>query len=285
MTTQFKSNVPHIGVSVNINSVQIIPSVNSIQLAGNSLTATLLDRLTEDEHEKLSKEIRVLYGFCFEHVYSEDFAIYTAKTHYEYFGHNERKEHLLAENSPVSENFGKTCTQLLEDIVSLRPSQAKRRAFFNAAFIWVRANELKELKLMSEAYTQYWRLLDWIYKKSQLSTPQVHQLLDKYELEYTESNRFSIRILNEMGMLKPRKSSNIQYLAFLDSLRHPHAHQPNARANYYMEESTHLESWLNNIFISDITKLFIIWQLGLKEYHLKPRANIYELAKRQSNSQ
>ena len=83
-----------------------------------------------------------------------------------------------------------------------------------------------------------------------------------------------------MGMLDKDRSGNIETLAYLDSLRHPHAHQASDRLDYYMEEETHLEASMNNIFISDITKLFIIWELGLRDYYLKPRANIYELAKK-----
>lgn len=238
------------------------------------------DGLTEDQYDTASKEIRLLYSFCFEHVYSEDYDIITADVHFGHSGHNERKEHLLSENSPVSDNFGSTCKQLFEDIAGLSLGQAKRRDFFNSAFIWSRANELQELKLLTEAYTQYWRLLDLINDKSQLSQTETTRLLEQYEIEQTQSNIFAIRVLHKMGTLNPDKKSNIESLALLDSLRHPHAHQANGRTDYYMEEGTHLEAEMHNIFISDITKLFVIWEIGLSDYYLKPRANIYELAKR-----
>ena len=76
-------------------------------------------------------------------------------------------------------------------------------------------------------------------------------------------------------------SGNIESLSILDGLRHPHAHQASSRSEYYMEEETRLDAWMNNIFISDIARLFVIWELGLRDYYLKPRANIYELAKRE----
>jgi hypothetical protein len=281
---QFRSNVPDIGVSVSIPGCKLIGTVNSVSLAGSSLSAQLKDELTEDQYERIAKEIRILYSFCFEQVYSEDYDVITTKIHYSTGGHNERKEHLLAENSHVSEKFGNMAKQLFEDISSLNLGAVKLRSFFNSAFIWTRANELDELKLMTEAYTQYWRLLDLINEKVQLNQSETGSLLEKYSMPKTQSNIFAIRILHKMGMLKEGKTGNIESLSHLDSLRHPHAHQASDRTYYYMEEETHLEAEINNIFISDITKLFVIWELGLRDYYLKPRANIYELAKGPANS-
>ena len=277
---QFRSNVPDIGVSLSITDFKLINAVNSLSLSGLVLSAQIKDGLSKEVYMRTSKELRILYAFCFEHVYSEDYDITTPETSYGYGGHNERKEHLLAENSPVSEEFGSVCKQLFEDIAGLTLGQAKLRGFFNSAFIWSRANELQELKLLTEAYTQYWRLLDLVNEKVDLSQSDTTTLLAKYKLSQTKSNAFAIRILHKMGMLKENKTSNIESLALLDSLRHPHAHQASDRTDYYMEEETHLDAKLHNIFISDITRLFVIWELGLSDYYLKPRANIYQLAKR-----
>jgi hypothetical protein len=278
--TQFRSNIPDIGVSVSISNFSLIGSVKSYNISGHSLYAVLDDGLTDKAYERISKQIRVLYSFCFEHVYSEDYDVQTAQMHTSHSGHNERKEHLLSENSHVSEKFGSVSKQLIEDIANLQVSQAKLRDFVNSAFIWSRANELEDLKLLTEAYTQYWRILDLIDKKVQLSKTDTTKLLTDYSLPQTQSNIFAIRVLHKMGMLKKGKTGNIESLAHLDSLRHPHAHKASGRSDYYMEEETHLDAEMNNIFISDITKLFIIWELGLSDYYLKPRANIYELAKR-----
>lgn len=277
---RFLSNVPDIGVAVVIADFELLSSVTSYTVAGSRISADLKDGLSEDSYKRVSKELRILYSFCFEHVYSEDYEVSTHTVGYSTSGHNERKEHLLAENSHVTEKFGNVGKQLLVDISGLSVGQAKLRRFFNSAFIWSRANELEELKLLTEAYTQYWRLLDLINEKVQLSGEETAALLNEYEMPVTESNKFAIRILHKMGMLKRGRTGNIESLAHLDSLRHPHAHQASDRSSYYMEEETHLEAEINNIFISDITKLFIIWELGLRDYYLKPRANIYEIAKR-----
>ncbi|HMI09498.1 MAG TPA: hypothetical protein VK497_03845 [Candidatus Saccharimonadales bacterium] len=278
---QFRSNIPDIGVNVNITNFKLLNAVTTYGVGGHSLVANLKDGLSEDSYERVSKEIRILYSFCFEHVYSEDYDILTTEINYGTSGHNERKEHLLAENSHVSEKFGNMGMQLLEDISGLNIGQAKLRSFFNSAFIWSRANELQELKLLTEAYTQYWRLLDLIHEKVQMSMPDSVALLKEYGMPSTRSNLFAIRILHKMGMLRPNNDTgNIESLAYLDSLRHPHAHQASDRTDYYVEEETHLEAEINNIFISDITKLFIIWELGLRDYYLKPRANIYEIDKK-----
>lgn len=279
---QFRSNVPDIGINASITDFKLLKAVTAYNLAGSSLTANLRDGLSEDAYERVAKEVRILYSFCFEHVYSEDYDVITREIHYSTGGHNERKEHLLAENSHVSEKFGSVGKQLLEDIAGLDIGQAKLRSFFNSAFIWSRANELEELKLLTEAYTQYWRLLDLINEKVQLSQAESTALLEEYKLPQTQSNLFAVRVLHKMGMLKPDKTSNIESLALLDSLRHPHAHQASDRTDYYMEEETHLEAEIHNTFIADITKIFIIWELGLKDYYLKPRANIYEIAKKVS---
>lgn len=280
--TQFRSNVPDIGVSINLTDFLLINSVNSYNLSGHILSAVLKDGLSEDAYERVSKEIRVLYSFCFAHVYSEDYDVVTTEVHYSHGGHNERKEHLLAEKTHVSDKFGDVCKQLLTDISVLNISPVKLRSFFNSAFIWSRANELEELQLFTEAYTQYWRILDLIDKKAQLNQTQILDILTTYGLPQTKSNVFALRVLHKMGMLRKDDAGNINSLAHLDSLRHPHAHQASDRTEYYMEEETHLEAEMNNIFISDITKLFIVKELGLEDYYLKPRANIYELAKRTS---
>jgi len=278
---QFQSNVPDIGVSINLTDFPLLSSVESYNISGHALSARLRDGLSEDTYEQLSKEIRILYSFCFESVYSEDYDVMTTEISYGHGGHNERKEHLLAEDSHVSARFGDVGKQLLTDISALNITTVKLRSFFNSAFIWSRANELEELKLLTEAYTQYWRLLDLIEKKAQLNRTQTLELLNAYGLDSSQSNIFALRVLHKMGMLREGgDSGNIESLAHLDSLRHPHAHQASDRTEYYMEEETHLEAEMNNIFIADITKLFIIKELGLEDYYLKPRANIYELAKR-----
>lgn len=278
--TQFRTNVPDIGVSLDVENFKLLSTVHSINLSGSSVTARLKDGLNKEAYERVSKEIRVLYSFCFEHVYSEDYHVTTTEVGYGYSGHNERKEHLLAENNPVYDEFGSICKQLFEDIADLSTNQAKLRSFFNSAFIWSRANELQELKLLTEAYTQYWRLLDLINEKVQLSHTETVALLRQYDMHQTQSNMFAIRVLHKMGMLKEGQKGNIESLSLLDRLRHPHAHQVSDRTDYYMEEETHLEAEMHNIYIADITKLFVIWELGLSDYYLKPRANIYELAKK-----
>ena len=275
-----RTNVPDIGIATSCDNPSLFPSVQNIQLTSNSLTASLSDGLEDEAYERYSKEIRVMYAFCFEQVYSEDYDIILTTTHIGHSGHNERKEYLLSESAPVSEGFGNTAKTLFEDIMGVRLGQAKRRGFFNSAFIWARANELQELQLLTEAYTQYWRLLDLINEKSQLTQADTATLLEKRNLAKTESNRFAVRVLHKMGMLKEDSNGNIESLSLLDSLRHPHAHQASGRTDYYMEEETHLEAEMHNIFIADITKLFIIHEIGLQDYYLKPRANIYELAKR-----
>ncbi len=274
-----KTAVSDIGVSASVNNPALFPSVTSIQLSGPQLMAKAADGLSEEAYERVSKEIRITFSFCFEHVYSEDYDISIPGTGIAHGGHDERKQHLLDETGSVSEKFGNVSRELFEDAANTKLVQSKRRSFFNSAFIWARANELQELKLLTEAYTQYWRLLDLVYKKSQLNKVQVAKLLNKYSMRPTESNVFALKVLHKMNMLKD-SSSNIESLALLDSLRHPHAHQASDRTDYYMEEETHLEAEMHNIFIADITKLFIIWEIGLKGYYLRPRANIYELAKK-----
>jgi hypothetical protein len=101
--------------------------------------------------------------------------------------------------------------------------------------------------------------------------------------EKSKSNLAAAKI--EMVMrpnAKKYSKDNIETIAYLDSLRHPHAHKPSRSEDYYLEEiSTHLDAEISNIFIADITKaLLLLWTAGIKDYYLKPRANIYELSKR-----
>lgn len=277
--SRIRTNISDIGISFNCNNINITPHISEVNIAGEELTAVVNDNLSEEQYEKACKEIRVLYSFCFEHVYSEDYEINTLASNISHCGHNERKKHLLSEDNPVTDKFGSVCKQLFQDILETSLGQSKHRSFFNSAFIWARARELEDLDLFTEAYTQYWRLLDLICEKSNISQNSIRTLLGQYSLANTQSNVFALKILHKMSRLDKNSKNSIESLALLDSLRHPHAHQASDRVEYYLEEETHLEAEMHNIFIADITKLFVIHEIGLSKYYLKPRANIYELAK------
>jgi len=144
------------------------------------------------------------------------------------------------------------------------------------AYIWSRANELQDLKLLAEAYTQYWRILDEMHSRG--TQRQAKSALLAFGLEESKSNIFAAQVLAGISR-EQRKSAKgeIIDIAELDRLRHPHAHQAGGRRKYYLEEETHIEAMANNWLIASITKLFILWQIGLNNYYLSPRANIYEI--------
>lgn len=250
--------------------------------SGSQLSALISDGLTQEEYEKISKQIRIIYGFCYEEVYPEIYDINEPTTSLGVGGHDERKEHLLTYSGSPREEFKNISNSVFEDLLHRELGTKDKRQLFNLLFIWARAHELEELKLMVEAYTQYWRILDLIEAKG-LKAPAL-KLLKKLKLDETNSNIAAAKI--EMVMrtnAKAYSKDNIETISYLDSLRHPHAHKPSRSDDYYLEEiSTHLEAEMNNMFISDITKLYALWSVGLNQYYLKPRANIYELAKRPS---
>ncbi len=277
---KFQSKIPDIGVDISIAQFNILEGVASYKIKGHCLNAILGEGLSEDSYEHIAKELRILYSFCFEHVYSEEYEIITGRLHCMDGGSDERKAHLLAEGSHASKEFRGMCTQLLADISSLQLRKTKLRSFFNSAFIWSRANELQELGLSAEAFTQYWRLLDLINAKAQLSEQRLVSLICEHGLPDTQSNKFAVRVLHKMGLLESSKKTLVEVFSEMASHRHPHAHQASDRTFYYMEEETHLGVIMNATHIADITKLFIIWELGLRDYYLKPRGNIYELAKK-----
>ena len=278
---RFYCKVPDLGISISVNEIKLINNCSSVSYSGNQLSALISDRLSDEDFEKISKQIRILYGFCYEEVYPESFDIDEPTKSLSVGGHDERKEHLLGYSGSTQDEFKEISNAIFEDLLHLELGVKNRRQLFNLLFIWARAHELEELKLMVEAYTQYWRILDLIESKGAKAT--AIELLKKLKLEETNSNIAGAKI--ELVMRPTAKSyskDNIETISYLDSLRHPHAHKP-SRSDYYLEEiSTHLEAEMNNIFISDITKLYALWSAGLNNYYLKPRANIYELAKRAS---
>lgn len=277
---RFYCTVPNLGVSVDVSDVKLVKHCEKVSYTGSQLSAIISNGLSEDQYEKISKQVRILYSFCFEDVYPESYDINEPKTSFGVGGHDERKDHLLAYSSNPREEFKTISTSVFEDLLHIELGQRNERQLFNLMFIWARAHELEDLKLMVEAYTQYWRILDLIKAKG--SKTEAIKLLKKLGLDETKSNIAAAKVEQVMRPnAKKYSKDNIETIAYLDSLRHPHAHKPSRSEDYYLEERlTHLEAEMNNIFIADITRLYILWSVGLKDYYLKPRANIYELAKR-----
>lgn len=278
----FYCTVPDLSISTDNNGVKLVENTSRITLSGSRLSAQMSNGLADDVYDKVSKQIRILYSFCFEDVYPESYDINEPTTSLGVGGHDERKEHLLRYSGSPRDEFKVISTNLFKDMLDMNLGQKDKRQLFNLMFIWARAHELEELKLMVEAYTQYWRILDLIEAKGNKS--EAIKILKELKLGITESNIAAAKIEHVMRPNAQQYSKdNIETIAYLDSLRHPHAHKPSRNSDYYLEEiSTHLEAEMNNIFIADITRLYILWTVGLKDYYLKPRANIYELAKRQS---
>lgn len=278
----FYCTVPDLSISTDNNGVKLVENTSRITLSGSRLSAQVSNSLADDVYDKVSKQIRILYSFCFEDVYPESYDINEPTTSLGVSGHDERKEHLLRCSGSPRDEFKIISTTLFKDMIDLDLGQKDKRQLFNLMFIWTRAHELEELKLMVEAYTQYWRILDLIETKG--SKSEAIKILKELKLGVTESNIAAAKI--ELVMrpnARQYSKDNIETISYLDSLRHPHAHKPSRNSDYYLEEiSTHLEAEMNNIFIADITRLYILWTVGLKDYYLKPRANIYELAKLES---
>lgn len=278
----FYCSVPDLSISTDNSGVKLVENTSRVTLSGSRLSAQISNGLTDDVYDRVSKQIRILYSFCFEEVYPESYDINEPTTSLGVGGHDERKQHLLRYSGSPRDEFKVISTNLFKDMLDLNLGQKDKRQLFNLMFIWARAHELEELKLMVEAYTQYWRILDLIEAKG--NKPEAIKILKELKLGITESNIAAAKIELVMRPNAQQYSKdNIETIAYLDSLRHPHAHKPSRNGDYYLEEiSTHLEAEMNNVFIADITRLYILWTVGLKDYYLKPRANIYELAKRES---
>lgn len=280
---RFYCTVPNLAITTKVINVKLIEKASNVVLAGPKLSAIIDDGLDENMYEKISKQIRIIYSFCFEQVYPESYNISESSSSIDVGGHDERKKHLLLFSGKPRQEFIDTSTTLFEDIFKLEIGQKDKRLLFNLMFIWSRAKELEELQLLVEAYAQYWRILDLI--KSNGNTAAAKKILKNLDLdEDSKSNLAAAKIETVMHpSAKKYSKDNIETIAYLDSLRHRHAHKPSLSEDYYLEEvATHLDAEMNNIFISDITKLYALWSVGLKDYYLKPLANIYELAKRTS---
>ena len=275
----FTCKVPNLNMSVSVTDIKLIKNCSSISYSGNTLSAVLADGLSDEEYENISKQIRLVYGFCLEVVYPESYDIREPTTSLGVCGHDERKRYLLEYSGDPRSEFKDISTSLIHDLLQLDLGQSDTRQLFNSLFIWDRAYELVDLKLMVEGYAQYWRILDYIQAKGVRA--RAIELLDLFELDHTESNIVAAKIVQVMKPTEDgHRKGNIEAISHFDTLRHTHAHKPSRTEDYYLEDNaTHLEAEINNIFISDITKLYILWMAGLSDYYLKPRANIYELAK------
>ena len=273
------TDIPNLSINLVAENITLLNGVSRVEIAGNKLTAQVKDGLSDAKYHELSKQLRILYTISFEHVYSEDYNVHDRTNGIGYHGHNERKMHLLEKTaSSLNENFAHTTELIFKDTLQAVVTQSKQTHFFNLAYIWARAHELEELQLLTEAFIQYWRILD----EMQASVPRarVEEILDMYQLPHTQSNEFGARILERIDRAD-RKSAKgeISDLSTFDQLRNLHIHRSGGRQKYYLEKETHINVLANNWFISMVTKLFILWELGLTKYHLSPRANIYEIKK------
>lgn len=272
------TNVPNLNINIVVDYMPMLMDVSSIQLAGNKLIAQVKDGLSDAKYNEIAKQLRIVFSISFDQVYSEDYEVSYPGNVIGYGGHNERKNHLLSKNLNFEDNSSQTSQLIFIDLLGASPSISVQTRFFNLAYIWTRAHELEDLQLLTEAYVQYWRILDEMHSKGTKS--QALKALQLLDLEENKSNIFAARVLAGIGR-EQRKSAKgeIADIANLDRLRHPHAHQAGGRRKYYMEGETHIGALANNWFIAYITKLFILWQIGLNNYYLSPRANIYEIKK------
>jgi hypothetical protein len=272
------TGIPNLNINMVVDNISMLKDVHSVQLAGNKLIAQVKDGLSDAKYNEIAKQLRIVFSISFEQVYSEDYEVSYPGNGIGYGGHNERKNHLLSENLNFEGNFLHTSQLIFQDLLGTLTSITVQTRFFNLAYIWTRAHELEDLKLLTEAYVQYWRILDEFHNKGTKS--QSLNALRTFGLEENKSNIFAAQVLAGISR-EQRKSAvgEIADIANLDRLRHPHAHQAGGRRKYYLEDETHIEAKTNNWLISDITKLFILWQIGLNNYYLNPRANIYEIKK------
>ncbi len=273
------TDIPNLPINLVLDNINLLSQVSRVEIAGNKLTAQVRDGLSDAKYHELSKQLRILYSLSFEHVYSEDYHIQDRSNGIGGAGHNERKIHLLDETvSSLNENFAHTTQLIFKDSLETTATPSKQTRFFNLAYIWTRAHELEELKLLAEAFVQYWRILDEM--QTSVSSARAEEILDMHQLPHTKSNVFGVRILERIGRAE-RKSAegDISDLSIFDQLRNLHIHRAGGRQKYYLEKETHINVLTNNWFISMVTKLFILWELGLSNYYLSPRANIYEIKK------
>lgn len=273
------TDVPNLPINLVVDNVALLSEVSRVEIAGNKLTAQIRDGLSDAKYHELSKQLRILYSLSFDHVYSEDYQVRDRSNEIGGSGHNERKMHLLNTTAAsLNENFAHTSQLIFKDSLATTATLSKQTRFFNLSYIWARAHELEDLKLLTEASVQYWRILDEL----QASVPdtRVIEILDKHHLPHTKSNKFGARILERIGRAD-RKSAKgeISDLSNFDQLRNLHIHGAGGKQKYYLEKETHINVLVNNWFIAMVTKLFILWELGLNKYYLSPRANIYEIKK------
>jgi hypothetical protein len=273
------TDLPNLPINLVVDNISLLSDVSRVEIAGNKLTAQVRDGLPDAKYHELSKQLRILYSISFEHVYSEDYDVLDRSNGIGYSGHNERKMHLLEHSaSSLNENFAHTTQLIFKDTLETTATPSKQTRFFNLAYIWTRAHELEELKLLAEAFVQYWRILDEM--QTSVSSARVEEILDMHKLPHTQSNEFGVRILERIGRAE-RKSAEgeISDLSIFDQLRNLHIHRAGGRQKYYLEKETHINVLANNWLISMVTKLFILWELDLNKYYLNPRANIYEIKK------
>ena len=276
---RFITTVPNMNHLVMIKGIRLVPGVRDVGIKGSRFVAIIDDNLEGDTYEALAKQIRLLYAFSFQCSYSESYQISAGKAGYHYTGHNERKEHLLSRPMFPTQKFLISSGRIFEDLLQAPFPKSNAESLYNLVYLWVHAKEFRELHLSQEAELLLWKIVDHMQGRS--TEAKAKKLLKKLGTGYNGSTMFAARVLSGVGGDKrPDLQEVLAALTALDKLRLKQEALSAGNSPHYLELEATQAAEDRNVFLSEITRLYILWQFGLHIYYLKQTGNTYRLARK-----
>ncbi|MDQ3065464.1 MAG: hypothetical protein M3Q36_04325 [bacterium] len=270
--------VPNMNHVVMIKGVRLVSGVRDVGVRGSRFVAIIDEGLDGGAYETLAVQVRLVYGFSFQCAVSDSYQIMASTSGYHYTGHNERKNHLLQRTLFPTQKFVISSGRIFEDLLTSKQPAGDMNIVFNLFYLWVRAKELRELHLPQEAELLLWKIVEHMQQRG--TNAKGKKLLKKLNRHVDDSSMFAAKVLSTVGSEKRRSvREELEALINLDKLRQKQDLLAAGKAEHYLEQDAALAAEQRNVFISEIARLYIIWQCGLTMYYLKQKGDIYKVAR------
>ncbi|MDQ3123670.1 MAG: hypothetical protein M3Q14_03240 [bacterium] len=279
---RFITTVPNMNHVVMIKGVRLVPGVRDVGVRGSRFVAIIDEGLEGAQYEELATQVRLVYGFSFQCSVSDSYQVMASTSGYHFTGHNERKAHLLSRPLFPTQKFLVSSGRIFEDLLTAKLPPSDMNMLYNLFYLWTRAKELRELHLPQEAEVLLWKIVEHMQQRG--TNAKGKKLLKKLNRHMNDSSMFAARVLSTAGAEKRQSvREELEALTDLDKLRLKQEALSADKTEHYLEQDAALAAEQRNVFLSEITRLYIMWQCGLTMYHLKQKGNIYKLARSTPN--
>jgi hypothetical protein len=273
---RFQAIVPNINYSLSVDSIRLVKGVQMVSFEGRKLTAQISDDLIHEEYEMLARQLPILFAFSFKTVCSESYQIGTQGTGFHYTGQDERKAHLLQRNYTLTSKFLTSASKIYSDLLYAVVPKKDITRVFNVMHIWIRAYELQQLHLPAEASI----LLELIIDDMEREGPSFKSKkpISGLGIIQTESDQFAARIMLWFERQKLDSArQELEGLSYLHRMRLRREGLACPEVAFYLGKKPIADLVKKNAYLFEVTRLYVLWLFGLKEYYLQQQGNQYKI--------